>query len=134
MSSENIHNVNIGERIRKLRKSLKLTQADFAEKLGLSQGFVCNVEKNRAKFTVEHIISIGNVFNVDTSILVQGEDIIVKELAVGYGATPEKTKAIKRIVVILEGMSEARVLEVLKYAEEKNELVLLQTIGRGTRK
>ena len=118
-----------------MRKSLKLTQAEFAKRLGLSQGFVCNVEKNRAKFTVEHIISIANTFKVDTQQLIQGEEFIVMEHPLGYRApVHSKKEAIKRIVVLVEGMNDEKVFEVLKYVEDKDELLFYQLVGRSAGK
>jgi len=37
--------LGIGERIRKLRKELKLTQEEFASRLKISKGFLSNLEK-----------------------------------------------------------------------------------------
>jgi len=41
--------VGIGERIRSLRKTLNLTQEEFAARLKISKGFISNLEKGRGQ-------------------------------------------------------------------------------------
>lgn len=65
--------MNTGERIKILRSSLGLTQKEFAERLGVSQPFIGNVEKGRANLTFDHLVSLWNVFAVDLRWLFTGE-------------------------------------------------------------
>lgn len=101
---------NIGDRVRSLRESNGLNQTQFAEKIGVKQGFISKVEKNNASFTIEHIILLRNIFDVDTNWLLTGE-----------GAAPEKAAnpVIDRIDTMLAEMPEEAQRDVLKYAEEK---------------
>jgi transcriptional regulator with XRE-family HTH domain len=41
------HPTTLGDRLRKRRAELNLTQAEAAERLGVSQGNLCNWEKGR---------------------------------------------------------------------------------------
>lgn len=68
-----MNNTTIGDRVKNLRKAQGLSQKDFAEMLNLSQGFISKVEINRAQFTIEHIVSIANIFDVDLNLLLTGE-------------------------------------------------------------
>lgn len=56
-----------------IRKNADLTQAEFGERVGLSQGFVANLEKGRYKPTVEHVNRIANEFNVSREWLLGGD-------------------------------------------------------------
>lgn len=54
------------ERLRYLRKEyLKLSQKDFANKIGMTQGGLCDIEKGRAKLTEKNIKLICSVFAVN---------------------------------------------------------------------
>lgn len=53
----------IGERIKILRKSKELSQVEFAEAIGISQGTLSDIENDRCKPSIDTIISIHNAFN-----------------------------------------------------------------------
>lgn len=66
--------MTINERIRYLRKDeLGLTQAEFAEKLGLKQGSFSSIESGNATVTDRTIKAICMVFNVREEWLRAGE-------------------------------------------------------------
>lgn len=52
------------KQIRKLRKTLGLTQAEFGEKLGVSRDVISNIEYNRVPLKEHRIRLICKVFNV----------------------------------------------------------------------
>lgn len=64
-----------GEKIKTLRKKLKLTQSDFADKLGLSQNTIANYECDRRTPSDQVIKSICREFNVNRFWLEGNEDI-----------------------------------------------------------
>jgi transcriptional regulator with XRE-family HTH domain len=66
-------NKNIAERLKLVRKSLKLTQKQLADIIGISQGFYANIEKSRYKIDHEHIIQLSNNFNINPTWLLTGE-------------------------------------------------------------
>lgn len=68
------------DRIRQLRKSLGLTQTEFAEKLGFTMVFICQVETG-AKIPSERTIAdIARVFNVNVEWIKTGEGEMKKEI------------------------------------------------------
>lgn len=115
--------MNVGDRIKILRKSQGLSQDEFAQKLGLSQGFISNVEKSRVQFTLEHIISIANIFKVDLNWLIAGEEKpLVAETQPKYG---RKDVVKEKINQMLDGLDEEKKRDILKYTEEKKQLAEL---------
>lgn len=70
--------MHIGERVKKIRLYNDLNQAQFAEKLGLTQGFISKVEKNNTQLTVDHLILIENIFSVDLDWLLTGKGEMIK--------------------------------------------------------
>lgn len=55
----------MNERIIELRNYLNLSQKEFAEKIGLKQGSLCDLERGRAKIVDRIILLICSQFNVN---------------------------------------------------------------------
>lgn len=56
---------NIGDKIKKLRQSLKLTGKELADKIGVSKVAISQYENNKTKPTIENLKKIADVGNVD---------------------------------------------------------------------
>lgn len=67
---------DISERIKELRKGANLSQANFAKKIGFSQGNVGDWERGISKPTIPALIAISNEFHVSIDLLVKGESKI----------------------------------------------------------
>jgi transcriptional regulator with XRE-family HTH domain len=62
---------NIAERITALRKSTKLSQYLFAEKIGLREKAYAHYERGRNTPTLANLITICNVFDVDINYFIE---------------------------------------------------------------
>jgi transcriptional regulator with XRE-family HTH domain len=62
-----------GERVKKVRESLELTQTQFGEGLGFKWDKVKNIEIGRQKLTAEIALKIQEVYSVDYNWLMTGE-------------------------------------------------------------
>ena len=71
--------MTINERIKELRKDLKLNQLVFAEKLGMSQTAISWSEKSGNNIPDSTIKSICTIYNVNENWLRYGESPIYKE-------------------------------------------------------
>lgn len=56
---------NIGDKIKKLRQSLKLTGKELADKIGVSKVAISQYENNKTKPTIGNLKKIADVGNVD---------------------------------------------------------------------
>lgn len=65
--------MTIGERIKKVRRSVDLTQQKFADRLGIKQNTVATYEMNRTNPSDSAIKSICREFNVSETWLKTGE-------------------------------------------------------------
>ena len=54
-----------GERIRELRKTLKMTMEQFGEKIGVTKSTISNIENGNRNATEHMVKSICREFNVD---------------------------------------------------------------------
>ena len=62
-----------GERIREIRKTMKLTMEQFGEKIGVTKSTISNIENGNRNATEHMIKSICREFNVDYMWLTTGE-------------------------------------------------------------
>mgnify|MGYP004551225267 CR=1 FL=1 len=69
------------ERLKRLRSVLSLTQAEFAEKLGIKQSTYSSIESGRYKLTDRYISQICMIFNVNENWIRTGEGPIFENVA-----------------------------------------------------
>lgn len=79
-------NMSIGTKIKELRKSKKLSQAEFGKRIGVSQTTVTAWETGRAEPTSSYIASVADYFHVTTDYLLgrdgkEGNSVDTKDLA-----------------------------------------------------
>lgn len=88
--------MTIGQRVRQLRKELKLSQPAFGEKLGVSKDVIVNIELERAPIKELMIKMICKTFNVNPLWLEEGmgemfldvPDTILDDLAIEFDLSP----------------------------------------------
>lgn len=80
--------------VKKLRKEKELTQQDIADIIGLSRGFVSDIEnENRnSKYNIRHINALADYFGMSPRAF-------LPEKAFPVDAVKEKAKPVKKAVV-----------------------------------
>jgi DNA-binding XRE family transcriptional regulator len=63
----------IGERFKQLRTSSGMRQVEFSKSIGISQGTLSEIEKEKYKPSIDTVIATSNVFGVTTDWLLKGE-------------------------------------------------------------
>lgn len=71
--NDHISNVEVGERLKILRRKLDLTQAEMASKLGISINYISWFETGRKRLKEDKIAAICDIFNVKRDWLIEGE-------------------------------------------------------------
>ena len=71
--------MEFAERLKTLRKQVKLTQAQIAEKLNISQQAYASWERGAKKPTQDNLVKIAQVLNVSIDYLVGNSDEHLKE-------------------------------------------------------
>ena len=69
-------NTSVNERIRELRKALKLTQLEFAIKIGLSRNFIVQIEAGVKNLSNRTILDICRILNVNEEWLRNGNGVM----------------------------------------------------------
>lgn len=66
----------VGQRIRRLRKALDMNQTDLAEKLGVDQSTVSDIERG-AGFSAELLMKLAGALQSSPALLMNGQDAAV---------------------------------------------------------
>lgn len=65
-------NLTVGLRIREIRETYQMTQAEFSEKCGLSESFLAAVEGGRKGITAKTLYKICTTMNVSADYFIRG--------------------------------------------------------------
>lgn len=63
----------LGERIREIRKRNQMSQIEFSNQIGVSQGTLSELEQNKYNPSLETILAIIKVFNINATWLLFGD-------------------------------------------------------------
>lgn len=90
----------MNERLKELRTRLKLSQADFGEKLFLSQNQVSLIEKGKRNLTDRSVNAICREFDVNEEWLRTGEGEMFIDLTKDLDASDEIKLMINKILAL----------------------------------
>ena len=115
--------INIGDRICKLRKTLDITQADFAAAINISRSNLSNIEGNRFNITDRFLADVCRVYNVNQEWLMTGTGEMFRDTSrqekvaafVGEALADENNDFRANLISILAGL-DADGWETLKKA------------------
>ena len=103
-------NISVENRIKEIRKTMKLSQIEFGLKIGVSVGVISNIELHRNKTDIinDPICNlICSVFNVNPDWLLTGEGEMfidssnntpLSSLRQAYGLSDDATKIIRNFI------------------------------------
>lgn len=92
--------LRMGQRIRRQRKMMGLTQREVAEKVGISLPFYGHIERGSRKASLETMVSIANTLGVSADMLLQDSlDIMTKPLPTGGAYLSEHSQALLSDIV-----------------------------------
>lgn len=112
---------DMGQRLNIARKRLNLSQNAFGKMLGITKQTIINYEKGRITLPKTFILSLKELFSVNPNWLEKGEGEMfiqpdtIREKPAHYIASP----TLKKIVIMLEGMTPDEQKEILKYLKER---------------
>lgn len=85
--------LTVNERVKMARKALNLTQIEFGDKVGISQGHLTSIESGKRTVTDKSVIAICAAFGIDENWLrtgagemfVESDTTILSQLSSEYG-------------------------------------------------
>lgn len=90
-------NTHIGRTLATIRTQLGMEQKEFAQKIGISQGNLSNIETGRRRITVDALHALKAVFNVNINVLFDADE---KDYFITQ--KPKKPKMIKPKLVEIQ--------------------------------
>ena len=128
----------VGRRIRELREANRLTQAGFAERLGLSTSYLNQIENNQRPVSAAVLLALAESFQVDIADLSSGEDErLISALAEALSDPIFETyspslQEMKLITHNAPGLAHALITCHQAYRRNSEQLASLDdTLGRG---
>ena len=91
--------VLLGKRIKSLRKEKGLTQEELGKRINVTKVSICCYEKDNRVPTLETLLALADVFNVDINYFLGNDEYIVAENSDKYGISvaTEEIEFIKEI-------------------------------------
>lgn len=68
------YKVGMGERMKKQRKLLHMTQEQLAEKLNISVKHYGGVERGNAGLSLENLVEVSDILGINLDYLIKGEE------------------------------------------------------------
>ena len=91
--------VKIGERLRKQRRIMGLTQEQAAELLGVSTTYYGEIERGNRKLTIPRILTVYEKMNLEPTYLLTGEILTDKVYDEIFDGCPrEKERALEEVL------------------------------------
>ena len=99
----NMNYIIIGDRIRKARKEKEMTQEEFAEKMGISVGYVNQIETGKKCFNLKRFKQAGELFDKPVSYFIEGsgcedEGSLREIIGILSNANKEQIQLAKKII------------------------------------
>ncbi len=78
------HSVYIGDKLKKARKALRVSQTLLAERVGISYQQIQKYEKGQSEITISRLYQIAAVLHIDPVSLLPTKEMMIAESPPGY--------------------------------------------------
>ena len=65
--------MTFGQNLKAIRKRMKLTQTEMAERIGISQSYLADIEHNRKNISLAVVIRIAKSLNISVNKLINDD-------------------------------------------------------------
>lgn len=65
--------MSFGHNLKSIRKDMKLTQHEMADKIGISRSYYADIEMNRKNISIKVVFEISNKLNISVNKLINDE-------------------------------------------------------------
>ena len=125
--------LSIGSNIRLLRSTCRLKQQQFAERIGISQTHLSNIEHNNVQVSLKLLVRSANVLGCSLETLLDRK--AAAEWAPAYTAEADEQAAGAKSKSVFENTVVAETDEQEQYSLEEVRLLLkLLQLGKGRRR
>lgn len=110
---------DINNRVKLIRKKWKLTQIEFADRIGITQGTLSGIEKGNVSVSNQNIIAICREFDINESWLRNG----VGEMQVEFDENEMLAKAVAKALKDEDDFTRNMFIEISKWTKEEREIM-----------
>lgn len=101
--------INIGEKLRRLRKSLNMTTQELADKVNVSQSYISRFENNKAIPDIEMLSRILHALGTDLSTFFTTEheelpEDLIQLIETAKKLSPEERKKLNEFLKVMKGL------------------------------
>lgn len=93
--------MTIGERIRKRRQALKITQQELAKALGVTPQHISGIEQEKRSPSLSFLSKLAEELGVTTDYLISGKENIITDIIPVIKADKKLTLKVKRALIAL---------------------------------
>ena len=93
--------MSLGQRIRKRRQSLKVTQQELAQALGMTPQHISAIEQDKGAPSLALLPKLADELGVSTDYLLSGKEGIITDVIPAIKADKELTLKVKRALIAL---------------------------------
>ena len=65
--------MTFGENLKRIRKEMKLTQAEMAKEIGISQSYIADIERDRKNISLAVVLRIAEGLNISVNELINDD-------------------------------------------------------------
>ena len=65
--------MTFGENLKRIRKEMKLNQAEMAKEIGISQSYIADIERNRKNISLAVVLRIAEGLNISVNELINDD-------------------------------------------------------------
>lgn len=116
---KNLNYYDIGQRIRRFRRSYNLSQEQLAEKIGISTTHMSHIETGNTKLSLPVLVAIAKVLNVQIDALVYDTPQVNKTFLEAEITSILDSCTVHDMYIILDTMKAVKV-SLEKYKETNN--------------
>ena len=129
----------IGRKVRELRQGTRATQAQFAERIGISLSYLNQIENNQRPVSAAVLLSLAEKFKIDLSELSSGEgDRLISALTEAlsdpiFDSYSPNLQELKLVAQNAPGLAHALIAAHQAYRHNSEQLASIdQTLGRAS--
>lgn len=93
--------VSLGKRIRKRRQSLKVTQKELAQALGMTPQHISAIEQDKGAPSLSLLLKLAEELGVSTDYLLSGKEGIITDIIPAIKADKSLKLKVKRALMVL---------------------------------
>lgn len=111
------------ENLKLLREEHKLTQRDFAQKLGISKTTLCYYEQGKVSPSTDMLVKIADFFNCST-------DYLLSHKAKNVLYLDSLTRDQKELIRLVQNLDDRKALKVIGYIERLNDTPIEEVLWK----